>query len=647
MIILNSIQKKFGDNVIFNNLSYKFYDKGLYVLFGPSGSGKTTMLNIIMGLIDFDFGSVSIFDNTYKKSVDSDFAINCISYITQESYFIDYLTVFDNLKLCMNKENETYILDLLKKFELDRTKDNYPFQLSGGEKQRLAIIQSILQEKKILILDEPTSALDFDNKEKIFKILSNLKNEMLIICSSHDERILDFADNIIDFNNLSNNSKEFCKEKKDETVIFNSKNKSSKSSLKVLHYMLKQKKYRFRDKKASIVMISILVMSLLILFSCYNYKEKLLQSLIDKYNVNYVTVYCPLTTNDYCQSIFKKYNVSRSSYVYDLNTPQEFDFKTETIGQSVIGQDINFNTEIKTLPSDSSFFPYNDSILYGTYFTDKNQVILGYEFAHEMNNDVSKLIGKTLSLKLPDCEDTFTIVGVLKKLGKFDGTYFKSNMGNANLNQYVFINDDYTNKYLYDDVLGYSENATNSTVLYAYFDNHRDLYNFYKKYVNKKYGEGIVVEDFSYIFIDYMHSIQTLQMISYPLIIVIIIISLIFYFQIKYIESKYTKHIICVYQYYGYKYNKIKKAIILYYLIDMTIIFILSLIIASFLMVILNHINNIFNIFSFKVFLFDLRSTFDLYISLLFSSLIISIFIIITIKSSGWYNMLKRRSDLL
>ena len=102
MIILNSIQKKFGDNVIFNNLSYKFYDKGLYVLFGPSGSGKTTMLNIIMGLIDFDFGSVSIFDNTYKKSVDSDFAINCISYITQESYFIDYLTVFDNLKLCIN-----------------------------------------------------------------------------------------------------------------------------------------------------------------------------------------------------------------------------------------------------------------------------------------------------------------------------------------------------------------------------------------------------------------------------------------------------------------------------------------------------------------------------------------------------------------
>lgn len=180
MIELKNITKRFNDNIVLDNLNYKFSETGLYVINGDNGSGKTT-LSYIIGLLDnkyegkFYFNHVDV--SKLSKKEYNQAREKFISYIFSKNNLIPYLNVKENLDLS-NSENNFIDLDMKQDVNT----------LSGGEEILLALNIEINKKKKIYILDEVTSMLDNDHFNKLMEIINNLSKEVLIIMISHDKR---------------------------------------------------------------------------------------------------------------------------------------------------------------------------------------------------------------------------------------------------------------------------------------------------------------------------------------------------------------------------------------------------------------------------------------------------------------------------
>ena len=145
-------------------------EEGEYVsIIGPSGCGKSTLLSIIAGLENKTSGT------TYINGK--------IGYMLQKDNLLEWRTVLNNVFLGLEiqksntTENKKYVIELLKKYGLYEFKDKYPNQLSGGMRQRVALIRTLAIKPKILLLDEAFSALDYQTRlmvtEDIYKILKN------------------------------------------------------------------------------------------------------------------------------------------------------------------------------------------------------------------------------------------------------------------------------------------------------------------------------------------------------------------------------------------------------------------------------------------------------------------------------------------
>ena len=154
---------------------------------GPSGCGKSTILNIICGLDEKTRGEVIKKDNIK------------IGYMLQEDALFPWLTIFDNatLGLKISKkltvQNKKYVLNLLRKYDLINFKDKYPNELSGGMKQRLALIRTLAMKPDILLLDEPFSALDYQTRlsvsEDVYNIIKEEKKSVIIVTHDLSEAI--------------------------------------------------------------------------------------------------------------------------------------------------------------------------------------------------------------------------------------------------------------------------------------------------------------------------------------------------------------------------------------------------------------------------------------------------------------------------
>ena len=167
--ICKTYQAKNGEIEALKDINFRI-EEGEYVsIIGPSGCGKSTLLSIIAGLENKTSGT------TYINGK--------IGYMLQKDNLLEWRTVLNNVFLGLEiqrsntPENKKYVIELLKKYGLYEFKDKYPNQLSGGMRQRVALIRTLAIKPKILLLDEAFSALDYQTRlmvtEDIYKILKN------------------------------------------------------------------------------------------------------------------------------------------------------------------------------------------------------------------------------------------------------------------------------------------------------------------------------------------------------------------------------------------------------------------------------------------------------------------------------------------
>ncbi|MCM3650853.1 ABC transporter ATP-binding protein [Metabacillus litoralis] len=164
-------------------------EEGEFVSFlGPSGCGKTTLLSIIAGLIKPVKGTVTLGNKIITKP-DS-----IIGYMLQQDYLFPWKTIEDNITLGQKiigkqtKEMKQNTLDLLQEMGLENVEKQYPNQLSGGMRQRAALVRTLATNPKILLLDEPFSALDYQTKlrleDLVVHTLKEYKKTALLV--THD-----------------------------------------------------------------------------------------------------------------------------------------------------------------------------------------------------------------------------------------------------------------------------------------------------------------------------------------------------------------------------------------------------------------------------------------------------------------------------
>lgn len=178
-------QAKNGEIVALKDISFDI-NEGEYVsIIGPSGCGKSTLLSIIAGLEQKTSGNIII----NKK----------IGYMLQKDNLLEWRTILNNvlfgleIQKAKTKENKEYVLGLLKKYGLYEFKDKYPNQLSGGMRQRVALIRTLAIKPKILLLDEAFSALDYQTRlmvtNDMYKILKNEKITAIMVTHDISEAI--------------------------------------------------------------------------------------------------------------------------------------------------------------------------------------------------------------------------------------------------------------------------------------------------------------------------------------------------------------------------------------------------------------------------------------------------------------------------
>lgn len=173
-----------GETKVLNNISFSVKYGEFVSIVGPSGCGKSTLLSLLSGMIKPEEGEILFSDSPPPK----------MGYMLQRDHLLDWRTIYKNtiLGLEINKlltpENINYVNTLITEYGLSDFKDKKPGELSGGMKQRVALIRTLALKPEILLLDEPFSALDFQTRLIVSKDISDIirKEHKTAILITHD-----------------------------------------------------------------------------------------------------------------------------------------------------------------------------------------------------------------------------------------------------------------------------------------------------------------------------------------------------------------------------------------------------------------------------------------------------------------------------
>ena len=193
-------QAKNGEIEALKDISFSVNEGEFVSIIGPSGCGKSTLLSIIAGLEEKNHG------NLYIDGEESKCISHKIGYMLQKDSLLEWRSIYKNVifglevRKINTKDNREYARKLLKKYHLYEFKDKYPSQLSGGMRQRVALIRTLAVKPKILLLDEAFSALDYQTRiivtKDIYEIIKNENVTTLMVTHDISEAI-SMSDRII------------------------------------------------------------------------------------------------------------------------------------------------------------------------------------------------------------------------------------------------------------------------------------------------------------------------------------------------------------------------------------------------------------------------------------------------------------------
>ena len=191
---------------VLDNLSLSVETGEFLVITGSSGSGKTTLLTLLSGLDHPTTGNVILDSQDITHATEEELAPlrnRYIGFVFQSFHLVPSMTALENImfpaELLGNPDATKHARELLKNVQLEQRADNLPSQLSGGEKQRVALCRAMINRPKLLFADEPTGNLDSENGKAILSQLIDLKNRQgaTLILVTHNPDISRAADRVL------------------------------------------------------------------------------------------------------------------------------------------------------------------------------------------------------------------------------------------------------------------------------------------------------------------------------------------------------------------------------------------------------------------------------------------------------------------
>jgi phospholipid/cholesterol/gamma-HCH transport system ATP-binding protein len=186
LLEVQGLRKRFGDNVVLDGTSLRVKRGSLVTVLGRSGSGKSVFLKCLGGVVTPDEGTIR-FDGREQRPDDAaaraDFRSRC-SFLFQGNALFDSLTALENVALPLeqttdlkDREIRERCLEALKQLELEKHRDRYPSQLSGGMQKRLALARAIVTRPELVLFDEPTAGLDPLRRNAVFAMIATYQRQ--------------------------------------------------------------------------------------------------------------------------------------------------------------------------------------------------------------------------------------------------------------------------------------------------------------------------------------------------------------------------------------------------------------------------------------------------------------------------------------
>ena len=209
---LEKVEKYYGNHSsltkAIDNISFKVEEGEFVAIMGASGSGKTTLLNVISTIDRVTSGHIYV-DGEDITSLRGDslnqFRREKLGFIFQDFNLLDSLTAFENIALALSIQNfdtheiEDRVKKVAKKLDIEKVLKKYPYQMSGGQKQRAASAPAIITDPKLVLADEPTGALDSKSSKMLLEQFEQLNHDYqaTILMVTHDAFAASYATRVI------------------------------------------------------------------------------------------------------------------------------------------------------------------------------------------------------------------------------------------------------------------------------------------------------------------------------------------------------------------------------------------------------------------------------------------------------------------